>query len=253
LQLLIWECVKIEKNITQGVRMKKIIMAATLMTTVSLSNVVNASCLDAIPTNKKMLTYELKLAHGMLANDKEMEIIYKDLAISAKGTRDLSLLVATGSTLPIALLSGGYISNIVGKVAFSTGFQASIGLAGSNLLGASTMFGPFVANGIVSVKMLKNVLKENNFNEEEANNFIENTGILALNRCSFKDANEEANKLSSEVLNTDFDGSIKNTILDHITFGSVSKRATEKLYAIAKIKTLLSEMKVEELKKYKFE
>ncbi|GEM_PF-3081115 len=214
-----------------------------------------ATCLDLLPETPLERDKQLKTVRFQLQAAKEMEKIYAELANDAQDTNDYSIAVGTASVTPLVAIGGSSIgfTSRMAMILFGVTADFQLGSVGGvaptgAFVFLATLFAPSVGTAYVSFDAIQGVLKNYNFSEEEIGyfekEFLQSPGRA---KCSYASSFKELEGLKEKVFTNEFDGSIKNLILDHVLLGKVSRDGTRKLYAIAAVKRTLLEKQLIEL------
>ncbi len=210
-----------------------------------INNYSFATCLDYIPNNNNDLKIELEKAQSQLTTDQYNEKLFKEIAQDTQKNFDLARTLAFGGFIPLT----SYLSLSLVSYLSATGFGFSVPKLITQLfITGGIVVGPTAINSIFTVKKLLNYFKKENLNENDIKEIISEFKNLDSNNCSFQDARDELDDIKNEILKK-IDN--RSTIIDRLSLGYFPKKSTQALYATYKLKTIISEMKINELKKYK--
>ncbi len=205
-----------------------------------------ATCLDSLPMTPMARDIQFKTIKSQLSSSREAVKLYAELASDTQNTNDLSAMAASAAIPLVAVGSLYFMPPLLGITQAAT-FIYESERATASLIFLSTLLAPTVATGYITIDSIIDSLKKQNINEDIIMNFEKKVQESRIQDCSYAKSFKELEALKEGVFNNEFDGSVKNLILDHVLLGSVSRDGAHKLYAIALIKTALLEKQALEL------
>jgi hypothetical protein len=213
--------------------MKNLVLFNALLISTTTTNSLFATCLDKVPQNKIELNKEIKHAEMEYQVSLENRSLYEELAKSANDRKNLSKITLVSAFLPLAAITGanyGIAGIVGGSLSYAIGGVSALVTEGTFLT--------------ISIVDLVKGLKSGAYT-------LPDEAKIPVGECSYKKMQEDLTSQQLMVMEDKFDSSVIHTIIDHITLGRLSSKATFKLYELAHLKAFLAEGKLKELKEMK--
>jgi hypothetical protein len=203
----------------------KVLTILALFLAISTQSVkAEISNLDNIPKTKEETLKLIRRKKIEQDGIKDISKIYLDLVKDTNKT-------ANQSRLLMALGVSSFVGSYVGAVGQGMYLSESILF---HVSGAAATMAGLSAIGFDSEESSLDKIKQNAAKEESVN-------------LKYSEANKELDNLHNEVMNEYFDGSMMNTIMDHLRLGGISKTGARKLLTIQLIKLSLIQKEIKDL------